>query len=57
MAEAFAHGHFGRQESEFPLPELDRMCAYLNVPNNIKEECAVLYRKCVNKGIVREKSH
>jgi len=38
------------------LPELDRMCACLNVPNNIKEECAVLYRKCVNKGIVRGRS-
>jgi transcription initiation factor TFIIB len=38
------------------LPELDRMCAYLNVPNNIKEECAVLYRKCVNQGIVRGRS-
>jgi transcription initiation factor TFIIB len=38
------------------LPELDRMCAHLNVPNNIKEECAVLYRKCVNKGIVRGRS-
>lgn len=38
------------------LPELDRMCAHLNVPNNIKEECARLYRKCVNKGIVRGRS-
>lgn len=38
------------------LPELDRMCAQLNVPSNIKEECAVLYRKCVNKGIVRGRS-
>lgn len=38
------------------LPELDRMCAHLNVPNNIKEECAVVYRKCVNKGIVRGRS-
>lgn len=38
------------------LPELDRMCAHLNVPDNIKEECARLYRKCVNKGIVRGRS-
>ena len=38
------------------LPELDRMCAHLNVSSNIKEECAVLYRKCVNKGIVRGRS-
>lgn len=38
------------------LPELDRMCAHLNIANNIKEECARLYRKCVNKGIVRGRS-
>ena len=38
------------------LPELDRMCAHLNIPNNIKEESARLYRKCVNKGIVRGRS-
>jgi transcription initiation factor TFIIB len=38
------------------LPELDRMCAHLNIPSNIKEECAVLYRKCVSKGIVRGRS-
>ena len=38
------------------LPELDRMSAHLNVPLNIKEECARLYRKCVNQGIVRGRS-
>lgn len=38
------------------LPELDRMCAHLSIPGNIKEECARLYRKCVNKGIVRGRS-
>ncbi|MCK4781381.1 transcription initiation factor IIB [Candidatus Parcubacteria bacterium] len=38
------------------LPELDRMCAYLNIPNNIKEECAQLYRKCVNKKIIKGRS-
>ena len=38
------------------LPELDRMCAHLNVSDNIKEECARWYRKCVNKGIVRGRS-
>lgn len=38
------------------LPELDRMCAHLNVAQNIKEECARWYRKCVNKGIVRGRS-
>ena len=38
------------------LPELDRMCAHLNVSDNIKEECARWYRKCVNQGIVRGRS-
>ena len=38
------------------LPELDRMCAYLNITPNIKEECARWYRKCVNSGIVRGRS-
>ncbi len=38
------------------LPELDRMSAHLNIPNNLKEECARWYRKCVNKGIVRGRS-
>ncbi|OYT41131.1 MAG: transcription initiation factor IIB [Candidatus Altiarchaeales archaeon ex4484_43] len=38
------------------LPELDRMCAHLNIAQNIKEECARWYRKCVNKGIVRGRS-
>lgn len=38
------------------LPELDRMCAHLNVAPNLKEECARWYRKCVNKGIVRGRS-
>lgn len=38
------------------LPELDRMCAYLNIPNNIKEECAMWYRRAVAKGLVRGRS-
>ncbi|HIE33720.1 MAG TPA: transcription initiation factor IIB [Candidatus Altiarchaeales archaeon] len=38
------------------LPELDRMCAYLNIPNNIKEECAMWYRKAVTNGLVRGRS-
>jgi len=38
------------------LPELDRMCAHLNIPNNIKEECAQTYRKAVAKGVVRGRS-
>lgn len=38
------------------LPELDRMCAYMNIPGTIKEECAMWYRKAVNKGLVRGRS-
>jgi transcription initiation factor TFIIB len=38
------------------LPELDRMCAYLNIPSNIKEECAMWYRRAVSKGLVRGRS-
>lgn len=38
------------------LPELDRMCAYLNITNNIREECAMWYRKAVSKGLVRGRS-
>lgn len=38
------------------LPELDRMCSYLNIPDNIKEECAMWYRKAASKGLVRGRS-
>ncbi len=38
------------------LPELDRMCAFLNIPNSLKEECAQVYRKAVAKGVVRGRS-
>jgi transcription initiation factor TFIIB len=38
------------------LPELDRMCAYLNISNNIKEECAMWYRRAVSNGLVRGRS-
>jgi transcription initiation factor TFIIB len=38
------------------LPELDRMCSYLKIPGNVKEECALLYRKCAEKGIVKGRS-
>ena len=38
------------------LPELDKICAYLNIPNNIKEECAMWYRKSLAKGLVRGRS-
>ncbi len=38
------------------LPELDRMCSFLKIPPNVKEECALLYRKCAEKGIVKGRS-
>ncbi|MBN2250577.1 MAG: transcription initiation factor IIB [Candidatus Altiarchaeota archaeon] len=38
------------------LPELDRMCSYLKIPGNVKEESALLYRKCAEKGIVKGRS-
>jgi transcription initiation factor TFIIB len=38
------------------LPELDRMCSHLNIPSNLKEECAVWYRKALNNNLVRGRS-
>jgi transcription initiation factor TFIIB len=38
------------------LPELDRMCSYLNIGGNMKEECARLYRKSAGKGLVKGRS-
>ncbi len=38
------------------LPELDRMCALLNISSNLKEEAAMLYRKAVSNGLVRGRS-
>lgn len=38
------------------LPELDRVCSYLNIPNNLKEECAMWYRRAVKKGLVKGRS-
>ncbi len=38
------------------LPELDRMCSYLDIAYGMKEECAKLYRECATKGLVRGRS-
>lgn len=38
------------------LPELDRMCSVLNVPDSLKEEAAMLYRKAVSKKLMRGRS-
>ena len=38
------------------MNELDRMANLLNLPKQIKEEAAVIYRKAVEKGLVRGRS-
>jgi transcription initiation factor TFIIB len=38
------------------MNELDRMAEKLNLPKQIKEEAAVIYRKAVEKGLVRGRS-
>ncbi len=38
------------------LPELDRICSYLNISDNLKEECAMWYRKAAGKGLVKGRS-
>ena len=38
------------------MSELDRISSQLNLPRSIKEEAAVIYRKAVEKGLVRGRS-
>jgi transcription initiation factor TFIIB len=38
------------------LNELNRMCSYLNIPDNIEEECAKLYRKALSMGLIKGRS-
>ncbi len=38
------------------LPELDRICSYLNIHNNIKEECARKYRQIAGNHDARGRS-
>lgn len=38
------------------MNELDRISAQLNLPKNVKEEAAIVYRKAVEKGLVRGRS-
>lgn len=40
----------------FALSELKRYSSYLNLPPNIEETTAILYRKAVSKGLVRGRS-
>ncbi|MFH1285594.1 MAG: transcription initiation factor IIB [Candidatus Micrarchaeota archaeon] len=35
------------------LSELDRISSYLGLPENIREAAALLYRKCVERGLIR----
>jgi transcription initiation factor TFIIB len=35
------------------LSELDRIASYLGLPENIREASALMYRKCVEKGLIR----
>ncbi|MCX6777590.1 MAG: transcription initiation factor IIB [Candidatus Micrarchaeota archaeon] len=35
------------------LSELDRIASYLGLPDNIREAAALLYRKCIEKGLIR----
>jgi transcription initiation factor TFIIB len=40
----------------FALTELDRVASRLNLPKNVRETAAVLYRKAVEKGLIRGRS-
>ncbi|MFH0817408.1 MAG: transcription initiation factor IIB [Candidatus Micrarchaeota archaeon] len=35
------------------LSELDRIASYLGLPDSIREAAALLYRKCIEKGLIR----
>ncbi len=35
------------------LSELDRIASYLGLPDSIREASALLYRKCIEKGLIR----
>jgi transcription initiation factor TFIIB len=35
------------------LPELNRVSSYLGLPENIRENAALLYRRCVKKNMIR----
>jgi len=35
------------------LSELDRISSYLGLPDSVRESTALLYRKCVEKGLIR----
>ncbi|VVB65548.1 Transcription initiation factor IIB [Candidatus Gugararchaeum adminiculabundum] len=35
------------------LSELDRIASYLGLSESLRESCALLYRKCIEKGLIR----
>ncbi len=35
------------------LSELDRIASYLGLPDSIREAAALMYRKCIEKGLIR----
>jgi transcription initiation factor TFIIIB Brf1 subunit/transcription initiation factor TFIIB len=38
------------------MPELDRMASELNLPRNVKKNAALLYRKALDKDLIRGRS-
>jgi transcription initiation factor TFIIB len=38
------------------MAELDRMATKLHIPNNVKENSALLYRRCLKKDLIRGRS-
>jgi transcription initiation factor TFIIB len=38
------------------MTELDRLSGKLNIPKSVKKEAAVIYRKALNKGLIRGRS-
>lgn len=45
-----------RRNLSIAMAELDRMCTKLHIPNNVKENAALLYRKCLKKDLIRGRS-
>lgn len=35
------------------LSELDRIASYLGLPENVREAAALMYRRCIEKGLIR----
>ncbi len=46
----------GGRNLSIALGELDRMCSCLGITNNVKEECAKLYRKALSMKLIKGRS-